>query len=142
MSSPTTLETIAEARERLILEHLPQVRLIARRMHDRLPENVSLDDLISAGVVGLISSVDHFDPKHNVKLKTYAEYKIRGAILDNLRGLDWAPRQKRKMARQVQAAVEATGQRLHREPTEEEIAAELQLGLAEYHAWLADLRSL
>jgi RNA polymerase sigma factor for flagellar operon FliA len=142
MSSPIIVETAAETRERLILEHLPQVRLIARRMHDRLPENVSLDDLISAGVVGLISSVDHFDPKHNVKLKTYAEYKIRGAILDNLRGLDWVPRQKRKMARQVRAAMDAAGQRLHREPAEEEIAHELQLDLGEYHAWLADLQGL
>lgn len=137
-----TRETSAEERERLILEHLPQVRLIARRIHERLPENVSLDDLISAGVVGLISAIDHFDPSHNVKLKTYAEYKIRGAILDSLRGMDWAPRQTRKMARQVQTAIQAASQRLHREPTEEEIAQELSLGLEEYHRWLADLRGL
>jgi len=83
----------AEVREQLILEHLPQVRLIARRIHERLPESVSLDDLVSTGVVGLISAIDRFDASHNVKLKTYAEYKIRGAILDGLRGLDWAPRQ-------------------------------------------------
>ncbi|HTM49341.1 MAG TPA: sigma-70 family RNA polymerase sigma factor, partial [Bryobacteraceae bacterium] len=76
-------------RDRLILENLPQVRLIARRIHDKLPESVSLDDLISTGVVGLITAVDHFDPAQNVKLKTYAEYKIRGAILDSLRELDW-----------------------------------------------------
>src|SRR5207237_6382841 len=85
-----------EERERLILEHLPQVRLIARRIQERLPENISLEDLVSTGVVGLISAIDNFDPSHNVKLKTYAEYKIRGAILDSLRGLDWAPRQKRR----------------------------------------------
>jgi len=139
---PTIPETSAEDRERLILEHLPQVRLIARRVHERLPNNVSLDDLISSGVVGLIAAIDHFDPKHNVKLKTYAEYKIRGAILDSLRGLDWAPRQKRKMARQVEAAIQAVGQRLHREPTEEEIAGELGMELAEYQAWLADLQGL
>jgi RNA polymerase sigma factor FliA len=138
----TTPETSADERERLILEHLPQVRLIARRIHERVPENVSLDDLISAGVVGLISAIDHFDPQHNVKLKTYAEYKIRGAILDSLRGLDWAPRQKRKMARQVEAAIQRAGQRLHREPTEEEVAAELEMDLAQYHAWLADLQGL
>ena len=70
----------AEERERLILEHLPQVRLIARRIHERLPESVTADDLISAGVVGLISAIDRFDASHNVKLKTYAEHKIRGAI--------------------------------------------------------------
>ena len=139
---PITPETSVEERERLILEHLPQVRLIARRIHERLPDNVSLDDLISSGVVGLIAAIDHFDPKHNVKLKTYAEYKIRGAILDSLRGLDWAPRQKRKMARQVEAAIQAAGQRLRREPTEEEIASELEMDLGQYHEWLADLQGL
>jgi RNA polymerase sigma factor for flagellar operon FliA len=86
-------EMTEEDRERLILEHLPQVRLIARRIQERLPDSVSLDDLISTGVLGLISAIDNFNPAHNVKLKTYAEYKIRGAILDSLRGLDWAPRQ-------------------------------------------------
>jgi RNA polymerase sigma factor for flagellar operon FliA len=71
-----------DERERLILEHLPQVRLIARRIQERLPDSISLDDLVSNGVLGLISAIDNFDPAHNVKLKTYAEYKIRGAILD------------------------------------------------------------
>src|SRR5580700_2154428 len=83
----------SEERDAMILEHLPQVRLIARRIHDRLPESVSLDDLISTGILGLIAAIDRFDPAQNVKLRTYAEYKIRGAILDSLRGLDWAPRQ-------------------------------------------------
>src|ERR1700734_4489021 len=89
----------ADEGEKLILQPLPQVRLIARRIHDRLPESVSLDDLISTGVIGLIAAIDRFDPSQNVKLKTYAEYKIRGAILDSLRGLDWAPRQKRRQAK-------------------------------------------
>ena len=110
----------ADEREQLILEHLPQVRLIARRIHDRLPESVSLDDLISTGIVGLISAIDRFDSSHNVKLKTYAEYKIRGAILDSLRGLDWAPRQQRKRSKQIEAAISRAEQRLHRSPTEEE----------------------
>ena len=88
-----------EEREQLILEHLPQVRLIARRIHERLPESVSIDDLISTGVVGLISAIDRFDSAHNVKLKTYAEYKIRGAILDSLRALDWVPRTVRSRSR-------------------------------------------
>jgi RNA polymerase sigma factor for flagellar operon FliA len=132
----------AEDRERLILEHLPQVRLIARRIHDRLPESVSLDDLISTGIVGLISAIDRFDSSHNVKLKTYAEYKIRGAILDSLRGLDWAPRQQRKRAKLIEAAISAAEQRLHRSPTEEEIARELGLDMAEYHEWLVEIRGL
>src|SRR5215470_12370256 len=112
-------------RDRLILENLPQVRLIARRIHDKLPESVSLDDLISTGVVGLITAIDNFDPYQNVKLKTYAEYKIRGAILDSLRELDWAPRQKRKKAKQIEAAINAAEQQLHRVPNEEEIAGQL-----------------
>ncbi|HXA66872.1 MAG TPA: FliA/WhiG family RNA polymerase sigma factor [Bryobacteraceae bacterium] len=132
----------AEERERLILEHLPQVRLIARRIHERLPESVNLDDLVSTGTLGLIAAIDRFDPRHNVKLKTYAEYKIRGAILDSLRGLDWAPRQQRKRSKMVEAAISAAEQRLHRAPSEDEIAAGLHLTLEEYHEWLVDIRGV
>src|SRR6266849_6334587 len=135
-------ELSAGEREQLILDHLPQVRLIARRIHDRLPESVSLDDLVSTGIVGLISAIDHFDSSHNVKLKTYAEYKIRGAILDNLRGLDWAPRQQRRRSKQIEAAISAAEQRLKRSPSEEEIARELGLSLEDYHEWLVEIRGL
>jgi RNA polymerase sigma factor for flagellar operon FliA len=131
-----------EERERLILEHLPQVKLIARRIHERVPESVSLDDLISTGIVGLISAIDRFDAVHNVKLRTYAEYKIRGAILDSLRGLDWAPRQQRKRAKQIEFAISTAEQRLHRCPTEEEIATELGQTIDQYHEWLVDIRGL
>lgn len=131
-----------EERERLILEHLPQVRLIARRIHERLPESVSLDDLVSTGIVGLISAIDRFDPAHNVKLKTYAEYKIRGAILDSLRGLDWAPRQQRRRSKQIERAIAELEQQLKRPPSEEEIAASLGVSLEEYHDWLVEIRGL
>lgn len=131
-----------EERERLILEHLPQVKLIARRIHERLPESVSLEDLISTGTIGLIAAIDRFDPSHKVKLKTYAEYKIRGAILDSLRGLDWAPRQQRKRAKQIESAIAVIEQRVHRTPSEEEIAQELDLGLDEYHEWLVEIRGV
>ncbi len=129
-------------REQLILEHLSQVRLIARRIQERLPESVSLEDLVSTGVIGLISAIDNFDPGHNVKLKTYAEYKIRGAILDSLRGLDWAPRQKRRQSKQIEAAIAVLEQRVQRSPSEEEIAAELGISLEEYHEWLVEIRGL
>lgn len=132
----------AEERERLILEHLPQVRLIARRIHERLPDSVNLDDLISTGAVGLITAIDRFDPTLGVKLKTYAEYKIRGAILDSLRGLDWAPRQQRKRHKQIEAAISAAEQRLHRTPSEEEIAAQLGVSIDEYHEWLVETQGL
>jgi RNA polymerase sigma factor for flagellar operon FliA len=139
---PDTGEAAADERERLILEHLPQVRLIARRIRDRLPESVSLEDLVSAGIVGLIAAVDQYDPARNVKLKTYAEHKIRGAILDSLRGLDWAPRQRRKKAKQIEFAISRAEQRLHRIPGEDEIAAEMGLDLAEYHRWLVEVQGL
>src|ERR1700683_857189 len=131
-----------EERERLILKHLPQVGLIARRIHERLPESVNLDDLISTGTLGLIAAIDRFDPRHNVKLKTYAEYKIRGAILDSLRGLDWAPRQQRRRSKQIEAAIASAEQRLHRAPTEEESAEQLGLDITEYHGWLVEIRGL
>jgi RNA polymerase sigma factor FliA len=139
---PSTQDAAGAERERLILEHLPQVRLIARRIHDRLPGSVNLDDLISTGIVGLISAIDHFDPSLNVKLKTYAEYKIRGAILDSLRGLDWAPRQKRRKAKQIEAAVAAAEQRLQRTATEEEVAEQLKLTVEEFRGWLVEIRGL
>lgn len=131
-----------EVREQLILEHLPQVKLIARRIHERLPVSVSLDDLISTGVVGLIAAIDRYDARHDVKLKTYAEYKIRGAILDSLRGLDWAPRQQRKRAKLIEASIAALEQEHHRMPTEEEIAQNLGLSVSEYQDWLSEARGL
>lgn len=137
-----TQEVAERDREQLILEHLPQVRLIARRIHERLPDNVSLDDLISTGTLGLIAAVDRFDPSLNVKLKTFAEMKIRGAILDSLRGLDWAPRNQRKKTKLIEAAVSAVERRLRRVPTEEEVAEELGLDIEEYHQWLTDCRGI
>jgi RNA polymerase sigma factor for flagellar operon FliA len=143
MQSYAMSEAISDdEREQLILQHLPQVRLIARRIQERLPENISLEDLISTGVIGLIAAIDNFDPGHNVKLKTYAEYKIRGAILDSLRGLDWAPRQKRRQAKRIEAAIAAAEQRLKRAPDEQEIADELEISLEEYHEWLVEIRGL
>jgi RNA polymerase sigma factor FliA len=132
----------AEEREQLILDHVPQVRHIARRLRQRLPESVSIDDLVSTGVVGLIAAIDRFDRRQNVRLTTYAEHKIRGAMLDSLRSLDWAPRQSRKRANQIKKAISTLEQHLGRAPQEDEIARELTLTLAEYHDWLATLNGL
>lgn len=136
------LQQNPEERERLILEHLPQVRWIATRFHDRLSGNVSLEDLISAGVLGLINAVDSFDPSYNVKLRTWAEHKIRGAILDSIRGLDGIPAHKRKALKKLEAAIAAVESRLRRAATEEEIAAELGVPLPAYHEMLLDLRGV
>jgi RNA polymerase sigma factor for flagellar operon FliA len=131
-----------EERERLILEHLPQVRLIARKIHERLPDSIVLDDLLSAGVVGLIQAIDNFDPRQNVKLRTYAEFRIRGAILDSLRDTDWAPRMKRRMARELEDAVSKAEQRFRRTPEEGEIAAELGVTVEIYRQRLGEVAGL
>jgi RNA polymerase sigma factor FliA len=132
----------AAQREALILEHLPQVKLIARRIHDRLPVSVNLEDLVSTGILGLIAAIDRFDSGHHVKLKTYAEYKIRGAILDSLRGLDWAPRQQRRRSKLIENAIGQLEQELQRMPGEEEIADHLGLSMEDYHDWLSEVRGL
>ncbi len=142
MQSSPQLSLEAGERERLILEHLPQVRLIASRIHEKLPASVSLEDLISYGVIGLITAIDNFNPTLNVKLKTYAEYKIRGAILDSLRDLDWAPRNKRRKAKTIEAAIVAAEKKHGRTPSEEEIAEQLGVTLKEYHEWLVEVRAV
>src|ERR1041385_4417520 len=129
-------------RERLILEHLPQVRWVATRIHEKLPDSTTLEDLISTGIVGLINAIDNFDPQFNVKLKTYAEHKIRGAILDSLRGLDGVPAHKRKRMKQMQAAIGVLEQRLQRAPSEEEIAAHVGISLQAYQEALLELRGI
>ena len=135
-------EDQAASRERLIMEHLPQVRWIATRLHERLRDNICLGDLISTGIIGLINAIDNFDPKFNVKLKTYAEFKIRGAILDSLRGLDGVAPHKRKRLKLIQAAMAALEQRLQRAPLEEEIAAELKISHKEYQESLLELQGI
>ncbi len=142
MYSYATLERTTEERDELILEHLPQVNWIATRIHEKLPANVELDDLISAGIVGLLAAVDNFDPSRNTTLRTYAEYKIRGAILDSIRGLDGIPTHKRKRLKEVQKAIAAAERKLHATPLEEDIAAELNIPLAEYQQWMVELRGV
>jgi RNA polymerase sigma factor FliA len=131
-----------DERQSLILQHLPQVHLLARKIHGRLPKNVSLDDLVSTGTVGLISAIDRFDPARHVQLRAYAEHKIRGRILDSLRCLDWAPRTQRRRAKQIQTAIAVLEQRLHRAPTEPEIAAELDIPLDRYRQWQVHVHGL
>jgi RNA polymerase sigma factor FliA len=137
-----TMTRTQEEREGLILEHLPQVNWIALRIQEKLPPGIELDDLISAGIVGLMSAVDNFDPSHNATLKTYAEYKIRGAILDSIRGLDGIPTHKRKRVKQVQQAIARAERKWKRTPGEEEIAAELGISLGEYQQWMVELRGV
>jgi RNA polymerase sigma factor for flagellar operon FliA len=129
-------------RDLLLVEHLPAVRYLARRIHERLPQHVELDDLVSAGVVGLIDAFSKFDHTKKVQFKSYAQFRIRGAILDSLRTLDWSPRELRRKGRAVEEAIRSVTQRVGRAPSEQEIAKEMELTLAEYQLLLGDLKGL
>ena len=132
----------ASDRDLLLMEHLPTVRYLARRIHERLPQHVELDDLVSAGVVGLIDAFSKFDHSKKVQFKSYAQFRIRGAILDSLRTLDWSPRELRRKGRAVEEAIRSVTQRVGRAPLEQEIAVEMELSLADYQVLLGDLKGL
>lgn len=141
-TAPIRLPLDDAERERLLLEHLPQVQYIARRIHDRLPPQVLLEDLVHAGILGLMDAVRKYDPAKNVQLKHYAEFRIRGAILDSLRQVDWSPRTLRRQARRLEQAVSNCKARLGRDPSEPEIAVELEMPLKDLQHLLGDLRGL
>src|SRR5271166_4080842 len=130
-TAAATAPSVAE-RERLLLENLPEVRYIARRVYDRLPSHVSFDDLVHAGIIGLIDAVDKFDPSRNVQLKSYARFRIRGAIIDSLRQMDWSPRALRRQARQIEDAQREIAMKEGRAASDIEIAAHIGIPLEEY----------
>src|SRR5580698_6301041 len=129
-------------RERVLMEQLPQVRYIARRIHERLPRHVPFEDLVHAGVVGLIDALGKFDQSKHVQFSSYAKFRIRGAILDSLRELDWSPRELRRKGRQVEEAYNQISVRMGRTPTENDLARALGLRLDELQSLLAELDSL
>jgi len=131
-----------EKRDELVLSHLTEVHFIARRIHERLRLFVSLEDLIHSGVLGLLEATQKFDSTRNVQFKTFAQFRIRGAILDNLRELDRASRRLRTKSRKLNAASEQLSRRLGRQPTEEEIAHEVGLEPAALRKLASTLRSL
>ena len=128
--------------EQLLLEHLPIVRFLARRIHERLPQHVEIEDLVSAGVVGLMDAFTKFDPNKKVQFRSYAQFRIRGAILDSLRTLDWSPRELRRKGRAVEEAIRVLTARMGRAAQETEVAAEMNLSLDEYQKLLGDLKGL
>jgi RNA polymerase sigma factor FliA len=125
-----------------MVEHLPIVRFIARRIHDRLPPHVPIEDLYSAGVVGLLDAFGRFDSSKQVLFRTYAQFRIRGAILDSLRTLDWSPRDLRRKARAIEETIQLLTAQLHRSPTDMEIAQKLNIPLAAYQQLLGELKGL
>jgi RNA polymerase sigma factor for flagellar operon FliA len=123
------------------IEHyLPMVRRTAHRMIGRLPANVEVDDLIQAGVMGLMEAMERYEQGHGAQFETFALQRVRGAMLDELRGTDWVPRSVRKHQREIAEAVHALEQTLKRPPADSEIAVRLGVTLAEYHAMLVDVR--
>ena len=129
-----------EERARRISELVPQVKRVARQLGRRLPSRVDIDDLISAGTVGLVEAVDRFDPEKCGSLSHYAEIRIRGAMLDELRAMDWATRSLRRMASRVQEAVVRLAQELGRTPEAEDLAKDLGMELEEYHRMMKRIR--
>ncbi len=134
--------TLTSEQEQVLLEHLPIVRFLARRIHERLPQHVDIEDLVSAGVVGLMDAFVKFDPAKNVQFRSYAQFRIRGAILDSLRSLDWSPRELRRKGRAVEEAIRTLTARQGHPPGEAEVAAEMALSLDEYQQLLGDLKGL
>ena len=129
-------------RDRLLLEHLPTVRFVARRIHERLPQHVDIEDLVSAGIVGLIDAFAKFDHGKQVQFKSYAQFRIRGAILDSLRTLDWSPRELRRKGRAIEETLRTLTHQLGRSPTENEIAAGMEMSLNDYQQLLGELKGL
>ncbi len=131
-----------EERERLLTEQLPQVRYLARRIHERLPRHVPFEDLVHAGVLGLIDALNKFDRGKHVQFGSYAKFRIRGAILDSLREMDWSPRDLRRKGRRIEEAHNKLRSQLGRNPSEPELAAELGMDLRGLQLLLGEIDGL
>lgn len=128
-------------REQLLLEYLPLVKYVAGRMMANLPGSVDYDDLVSAGVIGLIGALDRFNPNLGVKFETFVLPRIRGAILDELRKLDWAPRSLRSKARRFERALNDLERELGRSVTDAEVMERLEMPDKEYVALIRDINN-
>jgi RNA polymerase sigma factor for flagellar operon FliA len=129
------------ARDRLIEHYSPLVKFVAGRIGAGLPSSVDPGDLVSAGVFGLIDAVERFDPERGVKFETFAVPRIRGAVFDGLRSLDWVPRSVRSRAREVETAFSELEGKLGRAPTDDEISSHLKISGAEFKKWLSSIAS-
>ena len=127
-------------RDRLVLHYAPLVKYVAGRVGTGLPTHVDISDLVQSGIFGLVDAIEKFDPERGLRFETYAMQRIRGAILDDLRSQDWVPRAVRSRAREVERALERLGGRLHRTPTDEELAVELEISLRDLRELYGKLR--
>jgi RNA polymerase sigma factor FliA len=135
-------EALRERRDRVVLEHLPLVKAIAVRVHENLPVHVEVDDLVHAGVLGLFDAATKFNPEKQVAFSAYAKHRIKGAILDSLRQLDWASRDMRRRHKQVEAATRELAATLQRNPTEAEVAQKLGMDVERMRTMMLDLRNV
>src|SRR6187200_2559037 len=126
-------------RDRLILTYAPLVKFVAGRLGSSLPSHVDEQDLVSYGLLGLIGAIERFDPDREIKFETYAIARIKGAIIDELRSLDWVPRSVRTRAREIERAIVELERSLHRAPTDEEIGAKLGMTEDELGASLTEI---
>jgi RNA polymerase sigma factor for flagellar operon FliA len=129
-------------RDRLIREYAPLVKTIAGRLGARLPSHVSQDDLLSAGIMGLLDAIEKFDVEKGVEFKSYAEFRIRGAMLDELRSMDWVPRSVRKNARRLQEAYTRVEKEKMRPAEDGEVAAELGVDLEQFYRLVDETKGL
>jgi len=141
-AAETTEELNYTDREYLITECLPLVKFVAHRISSRLPSHVEVDDLIHSGILGLMDAVKKFEPDRNVKFKTYAEQRIRGAILDGLRDLDWVPRSLRRKKKDIENAYHLLEQQMGRAATDEEVAEHLGITLEDLNKSLDELKGV
>lgn len=128
--------------EELIFEHLPLIKYLAGRFAGRLPASLDQEDLVVAGIIGLIEAAQRFDPSRNIQFKTFAEFRIRGAMLDELRNLDWVPRSVREKAAKLEKAMIELENRLGRPAEDEEIAKELGISLEAYYRLLEEVKGI
>ncbi len=129
-------------KEQIVLEHTPLIRYIVNRIAVRLPSHIDLDDLHNTGVIGLMDAIEKYDPEKNCKFKTYAEFRIKGAILDQLRSLDWVPRSVRQKSRKLERAYGEVEQRLGRTASEDEVADSLGIQIDKFHELLNQVRGI
>ncbi len=129
-------------RDRLVREYAPLIKYIAQKIAARLPANIELDDLMSSGVIGLMDAIEKYDSRRDNKFKTYAEFRIRGAILDELRAQDWVPRSVREKAKVLERCYTKIEQSKGRQATDEEVCSELGITQDEYHDLLNQVRSV
>ena len=132
----------SEERESLVLEHISLIKRVAHRVATRLPAHVDMRDLMNAGVIGLLDAIDKFDSERGVKFKTYAEVRVRGAIIDSLRSLDWAPRSLRRKSKDLERTYADLEQQLGRAATDEEVCAALGEDMEDFHALVDQLNGL